>query len=115
MTFSKEDRAAWADSEVMKELEKVAKNIDLEEKSWEEDDDTEKLIDAVEEFEEPKEEEEKSFDQDEMLDALFEAHGSDLLVNIEKISYKLIDKSNIKGAYKVERAFQSIKDILEDK
>ena len=65
MSFSKEDKAVWLSSEVMQELEKIALEQDvlsgppaeafqvpeeMEEKTWEEESDEEKLLSAVEEL-----------------------------------------------------------------
>jgi hypothetical protein len=122
MTFSKEDKSAWQASEIMQELEIIARNngIDIpeeaykplldketEESSWEEEDENvEKLIDAVVKFEdEDKEDEEKK--------EIFSSYNKELLDNIEKISYQLADKSSIKAAYRIERVLQNIKALLE--
>jgi len=122
MTFSKEDKSAWQASEIMQELEIIARNngIDIpeeaykplldkeaEEKTWEEEDENvEKLTDAVDKFEdEDKEDEEKK--------EIFSSYNKELLDNIEKISYQLADKSSIKAAYRIERVLQNIKVLLE--
>jgi hypothetical protein len=112
MTFEKEDRAAWMDSEVMLELEKLAASGEfevsedafqpIEEESWEDEDDTEKLVDAVEEFQETK----------DPIDELLAAHQKNLIDAIEKLSWQLADKSKTKAAYKMERTLQNIKALV---
>jgi len=129
MSFSKEDTAAWKDSEVMRELEKLAIDTDLleteEEPSWEDESDEEKLTDAVEEFSGPEEElqettselpetEPKETSDEDLVTELLATYNKNLLYNIEKLSHILADKTNIKAAYKVERTIQNIKALLED-
>jgi len=67
MTFSKEDKAAWLNSEVMQELEKLGESVlngpppeafePLENvaaaETWEDEDLEEKITEAVKEFEQP--------------------------------------------------------------
>jgi len=123
MTFSKEDKAAWMDSEVMRELEKIAMEGGLEvseeafqpieeEALWEEEDDTGKLIDAVEEFQ--GEEPEAYLLTEDPVDKLLAAHQGKLVDVIQKLSWQLADKSKIKAAYKIERALQNIKALMEE-
>lgn len=125
MTFSKEDKAAWMDSEVMRELEKIAMEGGLEvseeafqpieeEALWEEEDDTGKLIDAVEEFQGAGEESETDLLTEDPVDKLLAAHQGNLVDAIQKLSWQLADKSKIKAAYKIERALQNIKALMEE-
>jgi len=134
MTFEKEDKAAWLNSEVMREFEKIAAAGGLEvseeafepiDEEWEEEDDTGKLIDAVEEFqgsgeesgeelsEESGEEPEDVMTEDP-IDELLIAHQRSLIGAIEKLSWQLADKSKTKAAYKVERTLQNIKALMEE-
>jgi hypothetical protein len=133
MTFSKEDNAAWLASEVMQQLEKLAKDdgIDASQEAyepiasdeddastWEDEDNAEKLEKVVDELQlakSPQEQDKTQDDDAEKIEKVLESHKKNLFDNIEKISYELIDKSNIKAAYKVECALQSIKVLLEDK
>jgi hypothetical protein len=110
MTFSREDRAAWENSEIMKELEKYAEDVlvpEEPEESWEEEDwedpEEEELIDAVDEFNEPSLEEELSI-----------AHHKMLLVKLNRLAEHYADESNIKVAYRIERAVQNIKALLRE-
>lgn len=127
MTFSKEDKAAWQASEIMAELEKMAMNgeIDLpdeaflpvgeeedsDEEEWEDEELAKQLGTAADELSGDEEDEDVINEEEaELLESL----NSNLFDQISKISCELADKSNIKGAYKVERALQSIKTLLED-
>ena len=125
MTFSKEDTAAWMNSEVMQELEKIAAvgGLDVSEEAfqpieeetlWEEEDDTEKLVDAVEEFQKGDEESDEDVATKDPVDELLAAHQKNLVGAIEKLSWQLADKSKIKAAYKVERVLQNIKALMEE-
>lgn len=130
MTFSKEDKAAWQNSEVMRELEKIAAMGGLEvseeafepieEEEWEDEDDTEKLVDAVEKFQEgsegPGEELEvgEKTETEDPVDELLAAHQRNLIDAIEKLSWRLADRSRTVAAYKVERALQNIKALAEE-
>jgi hypothetical protein len=118
MTFSKEDQAAWENSEVMRELEKLADDvlnpspeayqpISIDEKSWEEEDwvDEKKLTDAASELLGN----ENSFEEE-----LKSAYNNRLCLQLEKIAEWLEDKNNIKAAYKVERSIQKIKALLQE-
>jgi hypothetical protein len=117
MTFSKEDKAAWLDSEVMRELEKFGKDVlngpppeafrPLERKAeaWEDEDLEGKLAEAVEEFEKPVASVEEEF---------VAAYNRSLLKNIEKVAHRLSDKANIKAAYRVERSLKELKVLLRE-
>ena len=125
MTFSKEDKAAWQNSEVMRELEKIAALGGLEvseeafepieEEEWEDEDDTEKLVDAVEKFqEEGGEELGEDAPTEDPVDELLAAHQKNLIDAIEKLSWQLADRSRTAAAYKVERVLQNIKALAEE-
>jgi len=128
MTFSKEDRAAWQNSEVMRELEKIAAMGGLEvseeafqpieEEEWEDEDDTEKLVDAVEQFQEGSEGPGGELGEDapteDPVDELLAAHQKNLIDAIEKLSWQLADRSRIIAAYKIERVLQNIKVLAEE-
>lgn len=118
MTFSKEDRAAWADSEIMKEFEKIAKENDIlngppseayepiekEEKDWE-DEDMVDFEEALENFEEGP-----SFEEEMHM-----AYNKNLFSNLEKIASDFANKSNIKVAYKIELILHKLKKYFEVK
>jgi hypothetical protein len=115
MTFSKEDKAAWLDSEVMSELEKLSGDvlngppaeafqpIKHEESTWEEENLEEQLVTAVDKFNEPTFEEE-----------IHIAYNKSLFKNLEKVAHNLSDKSNIKAAYRVERSLNELKALLRE-
>lgn len=119
MTFSKEDMAAWENSEVMRELEKIAEDVFSpsaevyqpikEDQSWEEEDwsDEQKITDAASELL-------NELDDNTIYDELREANNIRLLYKLEKIGEELVDKSNIKAAYRVERSIQEIKALLRE-
>lgn len=120
MTFSKEDRAAWENSEIMQEFEKLAEDVlnppaeayqpipEKEEKAWEEEDwsDEQKLVDAAEEL--------SNQDDDSFEKELRVAYNERLLSRLEKIAEQLADKSNIKAAYRVERTIQELKTLMRE-
>ena len=111
MVFSKEDNAAWNDSEVMLNLEKWAKDLLLkkEEDGWEE----ESFEDALEEFETPNETPVDEVVNDEsMLKDLASAYNSLIIDNLQKIANYFIDKSNIKTAYRIEQSINELKDYI---
>jgi hypothetical protein len=124
MTFSKEDKAAWMNSEVMHELEKIALAGGLEvseeafqpieEEEWEDEDDTEKFVDAVEKFQEGDEKLGEDAPTKDPIDELLAAHQKILTDAIEKLSWQLADRSRVEAAYKVERALQNIKALMEE-
>ena len=125
MSFSKEDKAAWLDSEVMKELEKVAQKDDVlegpppeafeplplekeakeekEEKVWEEEEPMERFDAALEEFEKPT-----------LVAELKAAYDKMLLGNLEKIANELADSKNVKAAYRVEMALHELQDLFKE-
>jgi len=118
MTFSKEDKAAWLDSEVMRELENFSADvlngppaeafqpITAGEKVWEEEDLQEQLITAVDEFNKP---EEPSFKEE-----LHVAYNKSLFRSLEKVAHNLSNKSNIKAVYRVERSLNELKVLLRE-
>lgn len=120
MTFSKEDRAAWENSEIMQEFEKLAEDVlnppaeayqpipEKEEKVWEEEDwsDEQKLVDTAEEL--------SNQDDDSFEKELRVAYNERLLSRLEKIAEQLADKSNIKAAYRVERTIQELKTLMRE-
>ena len=117
MTFSKEDKAAWLDSEIMREFERYAGDVlngppveafqgikTGEEKVWEEEDLEDKLVTAVDEFNEPT------------ATATFEkeihiAYNKSLFKNIEKVAHSL---SNVKAVYRIERSLKELKVLLRE-
>lgn len=110
MTFSKEDKSAWNNSEVMYELEKYAEKVlegppaeafsPVEESGWEE----ENFEKALEEFESPAEKE-------NIKEELQKAFSKLLINNLKKISNKFIDKSNIKIAYRIDQSIWEIESF----
>ncbi len=123
MSFSKEDLAAWNDSEVMKELEKLAKDgefdelfddnfkpvkFDEEEDSWE--DETEELIEATEEFLNEKDENDIILENKEKEE--LEESVASLISGLTKISYDLADNNCKNEAYMVEKTIDDLKILL---
>ncbi len=118
MPFSKEDKAAWLDSEVMRELENFSADvlngppveafqpITAGEKVWEEEDLQEQLITTVDEFNEPKE---PSLEEELRI-----AYNKSLFKNLEKVAHSLSDKSNIKAVYRIERSLNELKVLLRE-
>ena len=130
MPFSKEDKLAWNDSEIMQELEKIALETDIfdppkdalspikpqgedEDEAWEDEidklDKANVIADPLEDSEKPKESEE---DPENVHDEFLQAHTSLLLSNLEKLAYNLSGSDDIKSAYRVERAIQNVKALL---
>ena len=102
MTFSKEDKAAWADSEIMKEFEKIAKDNDI-------------LNGPPSEAYEPIEKEEVDWEDEDMgnfEEEMHVAYNKNLFSNLTKIAGDFANKSNIKVAYKIELALHKLKNIL---
>jgi hypothetical protein len=116
MTFSKEDKAAWLDSEVMREFEKFGEAVlsgpppesfqPLEKtaEAWEDEDLEEKITIAAEEFE----------NSSSIKEEFVVAYNKNLLINIEKVAHRLSDKANIKATYRVERALKELKVLLRE-
>lgn len=132
MSFSKEDKAAWLDSEVMKEFEKVAEEELLEgppseafepipveveealekeeegvreeeENVWEEEEDMERFEEALEKFEEKP-----------VLAEFKKAYDKMLIQNLEKIAHRLADKNNAKATYRVELALHGLQELFKE-
>ena len=114
MTFSKEDKAAWLNSEVMRELEKLGEEVlsgppaeayqpigEIEDKGWEDESPEDRLANAAEEFNEPS-----------LKEELVIAYNKSLLNGIEKVAHRLSDMANIKAAYRVEQSLKEIKALL---
>jgi len=113
MPFAPEDKRAWLDSEVMAELEKIAKETDLlggppkeafepiEEKtaaqsSWEDEDVPEAPADP-----------------DAGRRAALASHGARLAKTLERMAQDLAEAGRPKAAYRLERALAALKDIAE--
>lgn len=120
MSFEKEDKAAWVSSEVMQELEKIAREEDIlnssqekqDEKGWEEEDLDENLIDAVDEF---NQNDDVEYQADDNIEYHI-AYNNALYSKLQKIASELAEKSNIKPAYRIEQTIRRLKDIFsEDK
>ena len=131
MTFSKEDKSAWMNSEIMQELEKIARETGVlegppaeaflpieteedteieepkDEEVWEEEDeDEEKLMSAIEELglvEEPDLKEEFS-----------EAYATNLISNLEKLAHQYATQSKMRASYRIERAIFNLKTLREE-
>jgi hypothetical protein len=115
MTFSREDHAAWENSEIMQELEKLADDVlnppaepyQPIEQAWEdEDDDEQKLIDAADAL---LNEDDDAFEREMRV-----AHNERLISRLEKLAEWLADKQNKKAAYRVERTVQELKALLRE-
>lgn len=110
MDFSHEEKLIWNNSEVMRELEKIAQNGGLEvppeaylpleseepeeEPAWEEETDEKKLMDAIEELENP-----------ELVNL-----EAQLIDNLRKLAYYLATDNRKKEAFQVECAVRNIQD-----
>lgn len=115
MIFSKEDKAVWNSSEVMKELETLAKRAnEIEENSKKKSDDWEEenFIEALDEFEKPNSE---VLEETSLKDELHLAYNISIIDNLQKIADHFIDKSNIKVAYRIEQAINELKDCFRRK
>lgn len=122
MTFSKEDKAAWYDSEVMQHLEEIAKRDNIldgppkeafqpiiardeneEEKVWEDeevDPELEKITDEM-------------VREDDLKKELEKVYSNSLIKKLNKISSLMASNSQMQAAYRIERALNKIKEILE--
>ena len=120
MIFSKEDSAAWHNSEIIQEFEKIALETDVlngppaesyqplgfdeeEEKDWEEEGDEEKLLSAIEEMGVSKNEEES------LEEELSKVYTANLIENLQKLAHNLASNSKMSAAYTIERAIVKIK------
>jgi len=110
MVFAPEDKRAWQDSQVMLELEKIAKEYDL-------------LNGPPKEAFEPIEEESESWEEEDLppdklapdKSAAFSAESGRLMANLLKLAYDLADAEETKAAYRIERALRALKDIFGGK
>ena len=117
MVFSKEDKSAWLNSEVMKEFEKFATEVfdgppreafeGLEEESFED----ENFEEALEEFEDKEVSDEEVSDEEIKKELL----ANKLLDNLQKLSSLFAEKSNIKTAYRIEQTVCELKDCFGGK
>jgi hypothetical protein len=114
MAFAPEDKRAWLDSEVMSELEKVAKETNLlngppaeafepiSEKTagqpvWEDED-----------VPESPRADSRTERHAEMV-----AHSARLMGTIERMAQDLAEAGHTKAAYRLERTLAALKDITE--
>lgn len=129
MTFSKEDKAAWQDSEIMREFERIAMEQNVlngpppeafqpvgeeedEEELWEEEDNEDKLLSAVNEL--GIAEEEQS-DDTTLSSELLKMHTSRLLENLKKVASNLAVNSKMRVAYRIERTIYNLQALEEDR
>jgi hypothetical protein len=120
MDFSIEDKVAWHNSEIMKELEKYAddvlngppeeafKPIKTDENSWEEED----FEDALEEFEKPNSEILESTEKNDMTKDLHIAYNIAIINNLQKLASNFAEKSNIRTAYRIEQTVCELRDCF---
>jgi hypothetical protein len=125
MSFVKEDKAAWLNSEIMQEFEKIAREQDVlngpppeafqpigenendkEDELWEEEENMDKFKEALNEFESEK--------SNDLKTELRMAYNNNLFSSLEKIADQLINKSNIKAAYEVEQTIEKLKKIFKE-
>ena len=106
MSFEPEDKRAWEESEVMRELEQIAPKIYRE---------ADESFGPIEELEDDGFEEESETENDEKVaDELFgklELFGSinkELFDKIRTISYSLADRGLKKEAFKIERMLKDL-------
>jgi len=120
MTFSKEDKAAWLDSEIIREFEKIALETDVlngppaeafqpleteEEKVWEDESDEDKLLSAIEELGVTEE------GEGDLKKELSEVFTANLVTNLQKLAHQLATESKMKAAYKIERTIMKLKNL----
>jgi hypothetical protein len=130
MSFSKEDKAAWLDSEVMRELEKIAAENDIlngppeeafmpiseeieeesEEESWEDErTPEEKLEDALMDFESDSVDKSGILEEEKPLkEELAQLYMDNLISNLKTLSYDLTEQGFMKAAYRIERAIKIV-------
>lgn len=130
MAFSKEDNMAWENSEVMRELEKIADEVfegtpieayePIGEEAWEE----EEVLEGPEKCEcEPGTatlydgkvcalcggiKNEKPFEEE-----IQAAYSQALIVGLEKIANNFAENSKIQAAYRVEQTISELKDLFK--
>lgn len=107
--FSKEDNAAWEDSEIMKELEKIINK--KEDESWEEEngDHNEETQEETSK-ESPEEQNDEKIEEPQEKDELKEIE-SQLIHNLQKIATNFISKSKNKSLYIMEEFIKKIKEV----
>lgn len=119
MIFSEEDMAAWNDSEIMKEFEKIAIKTNIidgppieayqsineeEEKTWEEEDE-EKLLSAIEDLGIADEESEN------LKKELSKMYVANLITGLQKLAYNSAINYKTSVAYTIERSIMKIKTL----
>ena len=106
MSFEPEDKQAWENSEVMKELEKVAPKI------YSEADDSFQPIklDKEEEVFEDESDNQNNNEESELFEKLelFSSINKELFDKIRTISYSLADRGRKKEAFKIERLLKDL-------
>ena len=110
MGFEPEDKRAWENSEVMRELEKVAPKIYREaDESYQPLELGEEVLGEEEVFEEEDDLNELNDSEDifQKLE-LFSSINKELFEKIKLISYGLADGNFKKEAFKIERALKDI-------
>lgn len=120
MIFSEEDVAAWNDSEIMKEFEKIAIKTNIidgppieayqpinkeEEKTWEEEEDEEKLLSAIENLGIADEESEN------LKKELSKIYVANLITGLQKLAYNSAINYKTSVAYTIERSIMKIKTL----
>jgi len=126
MTFSKEDKAAWNDSEIMQHLEKIAKRDNIlngppkeafqpivAEDQKEDEEENEKIWEEEEINPESKERTDEMVRDEDLKKELEKVYSNNLIKKLNKISGLLASNSQIQTAYRIERALNKIKEILE--
>jgi hypothetical protein len=126
MSFSQEDKNAWANSEVMKEFEKVASESDIlndynlesfsplqEDEEWEEDVASEETLgEAVDEFIGRKELDntiDNFIQKEELKESMASLYMNNLLSNLQDLAHDLAEQGHIKVARKIEVTINIIK------
>ena len=121
MVFSKEDKMAWENSEVMLELEKIAHTvldpdmesyqpIEVEESEWEDED---------------KAVEEKNTGNDEIIlldetnpltikKEMCLVYKDSLIKNLSKLASSLGEQSKVKEAYVIEKTINRLKSLFQE-
>lgn len=130
MSFSKEDKAAWLDSEVMRELEKIAAENDIlngppeeafmpiseeTEESWEDErTPEEKLEDALIDFENDSVDKSNILEEEKPLkEELAQLYMDNLISNLKTLAYDLTEQGFMKAAYRIERAIKVVSGGLK--
>ena len=123
MTFSKEDKAAWNDSEIMQHLEKIAKRDNILNGppkeafqpivAEDQKEDEEEIWEEEEINPESKERTDEMIRDEDLKKELEKVYSNNLIKKLNKISGLLASNSQIQTAYRIERALNKIKEILE--